>query len=572
TIGSYAFRDCSGIDSVYFYGDVPTIGSYAISNDLTLYYLEGNTSGWTTPTWTSSGGTVYNTATFVPGEENIKGEVSTTWNISPENIPVGDIYSFSGAVSTTAPSGLKDIQININSATEDGVGIKWYRGTSLGTASFDLSSVPEIKMGESYTGDNGQTITLSSGSEWNIQIFATDNRGNALGDKIIKKITVVRVDNAPPVVEMLPVVELSSSTVKLQAKVVNDRDRIISNFGFNLYDAENDEMFYAQYSAWHEDPYYRNVSYDPETRIISVELQDYPANRTAYVQAFAIYYDGETEIIGFSAGRDKFTTYPADIIINTPVDSTILPDGGPITVEGVIEEKVSGFEYSDTVIRLYDYRMEEIASVNAVIDADLKFKADCDIPGNYAGLYHLVVEVKCGETQIKSSTVKLYIPGKLEVQILPLDDAEVYSTRAFISAKVSDDQGKKIENYGFNIYDSDGNFVCQYSLWHAEEKYCGVNYDNKSGVLSCTVSLEAGKTYYYESFVVYYENGVPVNCFSSDKGILMTKTADIRIDTPTSMRYVGSSKTITVKGSVDDYGAVSVDTPKLFVYVGDTLI
>jgi len=66
------FGECTKLTDVYFCGNIPsewtTIPS-VFPETVTIYYPEGNTSGWTSPTWTAPDGTVYNTATFVPEAE-----------------------------------------------------------------------------------------------------------------------------------------------------------------------------------------------------------------------------------------------------------------------------------------------------------------------------------------------------------------------------------------------------------------------------------------------------------------------------------------------------------------------
>lgn len=47
-----------------------------LSSKFIIYYPEGNTSGWTSPTWTAPDGSVYNTATFVPGTETVPGDIN----------------------------------------------------------------------------------------------------------------------------------------------------------------------------------------------------------------------------------------------------------------------------------------------------------------------------------------------------------------------------------------------------------------------------------------------------------------------------------------------------------------
>ncbi len=73
SLGNNSFTNCSKLGCVYFYGDIPSSWGYpkfpVFGETVTIYYLHGNTSGWTSPTWNAPDGTVYNTATFVPEAE-----------------------------------------------------------------------------------------------------------------------------------------------------------------------------------------------------------------------------------------------------------------------------------------------------------------------------------------------------------------------------------------------------------------------------------------------------------------------------------------------------------------------
>lgn len=76
-----AFADCSSLNSIYFLGNVPErwgdhVFSSYLSSKFIIYYPEGNTSGWTSPTWTAPDGSVYNTSTFVSETETVPGDIN----------------------------------------------------------------------------------------------------------------------------------------------------------------------------------------------------------------------------------------------------------------------------------------------------------------------------------------------------------------------------------------------------------------------------------------------------------------------------------------------------------------
>jgi len=195
SIGNSVFFACPGIEAAYFYGDVPTSwGRYifgGMANGFTIYYPEGNTSGWTSPTWTAPDGRVYNTATFVP--DSVSTSITTTFDTTEILIEEDTIFNFNGLVSTTAETGLNDLQINIANA-ETGVGIKYHREDDIGTSQFDLSAVPSFVMGTTLTGEDEKgykhTLELTAGTSWYVHLFATDNNGNSIGEDVVKKITI----------------------------------------------------------------------------------------------------------------------------------------------------------------------------------------------------------------------------------------------------------------------------------------------------------------------------------------------------------------------------------------------
>lgn len=133
-------------------------------------------------------------AVFTITVEDTNTELSTTFDTSAITLAEGETFDFEGLVSTTAEAGLKNLQININSADNNGVGINYYRAENIGTQEFDLSSVPSFIAGETVTGvdnaGNEQKLQLTAGTTWYVHIFATDEDGNALGDSIKKHITI----------------------------------------------------------------------------------------------------------------------------------------------------------------------------------------------------------------------------------------------------------------------------------------------------------------------------------------------------------------------------------------------
>ena len=124
---------------------------------------------------------------------SIPTSITTTFDTTEILLEEGAIFNFNGLVSTTAETGLNDLQINIANA-ETGVGIKYHREDDIGTSEFDLSAVPPFVTGTTLTGEDQQgykhTLELTAGTSWYVQLFATDNAGNNIGEDVIKKITI----------------------------------------------------------------------------------------------------------------------------------------------------------------------------------------------------------------------------------------------------------------------------------------------------------------------------------------------------------------------------------------------
>ena len=123
----------------------------------------------------------------------IPTSITTTFDTNEITLAEGATFNFEGLVSTTAETGLNDLQINIANA-ETGVGIKYHREDDIGTSEFDLSAVPLFVTGTTLTGEDQQgykhTLELTAGTSWYVHLFATDNDGNSIGEDVVKKITI----------------------------------------------------------------------------------------------------------------------------------------------------------------------------------------------------------------------------------------------------------------------------------------------------------------------------------------------------------------------------------------------
>ncbi len=189
SIGKYAFRGCAGFTGAYFYGDVPaewrTKVFYNNADDFTIYYPEGNTSGWTSPTWTAPDGTVYNTATFVPDHS-----LTIDWDTMPVTLTAGESYDFAGEVRSTL-SDLYAVHFTVNERANHANGIDYFRIEDPGRE-FGLDGIPSITAGDVLTGlqftNDIDSLELVPG-EYLIRLWAKDTDGNSVHRT--KELTVI---------------------------------------------------------------------------------------------------------------------------------------------------------------------------------------------------------------------------------------------------------------------------------------------------------------------------------------------------------------------------------------------
>lgn len=524
SIGQQAFQWCNNITSVYFEGNVPTtwgsnVFSY-MSDSFTIYYPVGNTSGWTSPTWTAPDGSVYNTATYVPKVEPI----TTTWDTSPLTLSSGETYNFSGTISSVSP--LDKLHIAVVRADNQSVGIDYYREVEMGGTFYDLSTVPSITAGDLLYGlqvtNNQSELSLTSGT-YLIRMWITDTEGNYL-DNLSKAITITDVSKAP-VVRMLPITEVTASTATLQAEVVDTKGGIIVDYGFNLFTAETGGTHYAQYSASHTDPSFRTAKYDPYDGVITVELQDYDPNQTYWVEAFAVYYEGDTRITGISATRVSFTTDVATIAFTSPEPNATL-SSAEVHVAGSIACQNESITFSDLTLHLYDYQMQQVSTTACTLSEEYTFSTTLNLTDAYGGTYYVTASVttSTGKT-IVSRPVGFHIPGKLTVYTDVALEENITATTATVTGSVEETLGETLAYYGFRMYNG-----TEYIGMIFNQSDEPATYNAKTGVITAVLPADPGTTLSYEAFVSYYADGVQIDSISHQRQTLTTKRVDIQLD------------------------------------------
>ncbi len=434
----------------------------------------------------------------------------------------GPVY-LSGTISVADGGTLQRVTVKCNNA---GGSENTVATVAVGAASLDLSTL-------SFSTAEFPAIFTGPGTYEFVLYAAADNY--TVTDNAITTFTVTVTERSsvlPNVVMLEPIVH-NSSTVTLRALVTDTGGGEIVNFGFNIYDREDDGVFFAQYSAWHEDGYFQSVSYNATTGIITAELKDYPPERIAYAQAFAIYYIGEVEYCGFSPDRVYFKTMCGDITIDDSVKYALLGDMRMLIVQGTFSRPGSNTEGETLQIEILNYRMEplENASWFTTVGTEGCFACCCDMRGQYPGRYYVRIQTVGGEEPIWN-TAPFDIAEPLTVELLPISEESITAEAFSITARTPDLKGKSIVDYGFNIYsDPEGvNMIAQYSYRYGDGAQKDVVFNSAASSWSAYVDgLEANTSVYVKGFIVYSQKGQEVTGFSNALTEVRTKLASLYI-------------------------------------------
>lgn len=454
----------------------------------------------------------------------VTSPITTTWDTSPLTLSSGECYNFSGTISSVSP--LDKLHIAVVRADNQSVGIDYYREIDIADTFYDLSYVPSITAGDLLYGlqvtNNQSELSLTSGT-YLIRMWITDTEGNYL-DNLSKAITITDVSKAP-VVRMLPITEVTASTATLQAEVVDTKGGIIVDYGFNLFTAEMGGTHYAQYSASHTDPSFRTAMYDPYDGVITVELQDYDPDQTYWVEAFAVYYEGDTRITGISATRECFTTDVATIAFTAPEPNATL-SSDEVHVAGSIACQNEGITFSDLTLHLYDYQMQQVSTTACTLSKENTFSTTLNLTDAYGGTYYVTASVttSVGKT-IVSRPVGFHIPGKLTVYTDVALEENITATTATVTGSVEETLGETLAYYGFRMYNG-----TEYIGMIFNQSDEPATYNAKTGVITAVLPADPGTTISYEAFVSYYADGVQIDSISHQRQTLTTKRVDIQLD------------------------------------------
>lgn len=502
--------------------------------------------------------------------------ITTTWDTSDLTLTEGETYAFSGKIKSSSP--LDTLHIAVVRADNTSVGIDYHYAEQISSTLFDLSTIPSMAAGALLKGlqisNNQGQLSFGSGS-YLIRMWIADTAGNYLNG-LTKRITVTDVSDTP-VIEMLPITEITASTAKLQAQIVDARGGIIVDFGFNMYDTETGGERHAQYRAkqtdpkYQIDPYYQTAEYDPETGIFTVILRDHNPNRTYYAEGFAVYYQGDTPVTGFTPERTGFTTAVAQVNITSPEAYQVL-SSADVSVTGNIDCRVDGITFDNPILTVYDYQMTEVASADVILNNDNTFSAEIDLTEHYAGTYSIIVSADASnDSSVVSAPVLFNIPGKLAVYTDPVDESKITATKAIVTGRVPDTMGETLKYYGFRTYDEAGNPLGSYFVGHDDETHWTTSFDPATGVITGTIPAEPDTTIYYEAFASYKIGDVQIDSIAATRESFTTKCVDITLDKINS--YDGQSYMldetagkIKFSGHISDVAAGhTVDMPVVII-------
>ncbi len=183
SIGNKAFYGCLYLNSVYFYGDVPTTWGESVfarnSADFIIYYADDK-AGWISPTWTAADGRVYNTHPFVLENEftlgyytyKINGDGTTLTVVkylgidSEATVPANFEYlGYSYTVNRIGDRAFADCECLTSITLPDSIisiGDKAFEGCSNLTAAYFSGNAPEIW---------GDTVFVNIGDAFSIHYY-----------------------------------------------------------------------------------------------------------------------------------------------------------------------------------------------------------------------------------------------------------------------------------------------------------------------------------------------------------------------------------------------------------------
>jgi len=185
---NYIFNQSYNITGICFYGNMPTLLGYN-SHLITYYYVNGNS------TWriSDTDSETYDLKIFIPKDAPFS-RIKTTFDTTEITLTEGDIFTFSGKITTEAEGGFKRITVKIYSDSKE---VIYKKITNVKSTEFSLAEIPSFVVGENVKGtnDNGKPkmIRISAGEKWYVEISAIDADGEKL-DATVKCINTEKAD------------------------------------------------------------------------------------------------------------------------------------------------------------------------------------------------------------------------------------------------------------------------------------------------------------------------------------------------------------------------------------------
>jgi len=307
-----AFISCC-YSSIYFFGSVPeleynqysTTFSTINNTNFTIYYPDGNTSGWTSPTWNAPDGSTYNTAPFNPDE--LKLPVNLT--ITPGT------QTTQTKISWDVTSNMVRYELKY---TDNATGLIYNGGsgtlTGINTLSVTIPQNPGIytvTLNIEYT--DGEILTAAT------ETYSVDYELNVVKGKKYTQSTIKKLgyDHIPNDINInnLPYFDFKTEDTGV-FHIVTDSSE---------YDVEFNYSF-----QW------RNITLTPISTDISFNGASYIRLEVDNTGSLILTSYDTSGDIGLSYNGDKFTLKASSITTTFDTTEINLQEGGVLFIDGIV--------------------------------------------------------------------------------------------------------------------------------------------------------------------------------------------------------------------------------------------
>ena len=478
----------------------------------------------------------------VPVSEIDRTPPQTVWDNSVQNIWIGDEFSFAGTISSQNKIDKVHVDVTRAGTTSS---IDYYRVENYNSDTFDMTNIPSFIVGDVLKGlkvTNAQdSLSVYSGT-YLITVWVTDYQGISNGG-VTKTITVNALEEGtdilPNVVLQTAAAETTSS-VKMQAKVTDLKDGIITQYGFNLYQNADDTTPIAVYNKA------SGVLYSTVDNTIIHTATGLDLASGLYAEAFAVYYQGEEERMGVSE-RLYVAPKSSAFTFTAPVNGQILGEDMLVNVSGWVRPVPMM-----VLIYLYDAEYNELSrhsaklTMEGVFDTQFSMESYRDKPGKY------YIQAVCNSlgNVISSQYVSIVVPGGIDIQVQPVATGSVGVNSAVVQASFQEYQDKNLTDYGIYLYENMNDTVPVARYSKSYKNGGTIQFHSNTGALTVTAAgLRASKQYYAEAFAVYSKGSTEIVSISENRQSFTTRAVSASISSPQNNTVVENNQ-ILVSGTI----------------------